>query len=877
MGGLFDAIADFVGDVLGAVWDAICDIMDAVWQFLSHNIIEPIMNFLGFEDEIIYITDVIAVKVFQESVLPDTKIRAALKKQSDDLSALEFLGEFETKGNLQFNKYFRRGKYSYTDHLPECQINAVSIPTDEFSKILEDKLGTPVKINDVLAGVPFDEYWCKYRLQEQYDYNVSTNAVFIDDVYYIYDNVVYDGNTNKFRVTLNNLSSVVEKIYETSSVFVADTVDVEETDPENPNNTITVTKEIKRTLIYQRSVFQRIDNDMFLYETDDTLISSTDEIVDLGTTITTTRFYLASEHIVNYESKPITIMIDNHNNDRCYTVKYNTGNNRMFLWIYNPNTNEYPTLGAPVSKIVGFETYPIVMLRNGFFDVNEYDTDTKTVDGEKVSRPPSITKERYNDTVDMVSSLGLKLSDLIDSYSDNPDIDKLQDAFIGLSISPANTSEIVSKVLYEIFDFIYDELPPVDITDSYAASFKENPFNAAITWIPKGVSFYEGTIGKVGTYKHTISKAEYRADKIEHNYTQCSGTRTKKVTLSYEHRVYRNNELIISYIDDETYTEIYEETHCWHSTTRSSVVESHVETGRDLIIEYQIEPNVVKKISVFKLAGFHIIRRGSFNGGVTLNIDNENFVIPLPVPVVERLSVIEKTALLSEAVYMIFYAYDEVHLRWYETEAFMNLIKIVMYIIMIVIIIISFGTATGIAASGMAALEAFIMALGKLILISIISFAALKLIASTNWSPQLKAVMSFGVMIAAAWAGGAFDEFTALTALELVSITAEAVNIYIGEVQLNLQNNTNSVYSAYEKRSSELEDITKGLYSGVDTAFIASLSLDNTTQAPSQYRMYTPSQFIYMCKEAVFNRDVLFMNSAEQFKNNMNNPHIIYA
>ena len=116
MGGLFDAIGDFFGSIVDAIWDAVCSIMDAVWKFISHNIIEPIMNFLGFEDETIIMTDVIATKVFDKSILPDTKIKAALKKQSEDTSVLDYLGEFDAKGNTQFNKYFRKGKSDYIDH-----------------------------------------------------------------------------------------------------------------------------------------------------------------------------------------------------------------------------------------------------------------------------------------------------------------------------------------------------------------------------------------------------------------------------------------------------------------------------------------------------------------------------------------------------------------------------------------------------------------------------------------------------------------------------------------------------------------------------------------------------------------------------------------
>ena len=106
MGGLFKAIGDFFGSIVDAIWDAVCNIMDAVWKFISHNIIEPIMNFLGFEDETIIMTDVIATKVFDKSILPDTKIKAALKKQSEDISVLDYLGEFDAYDQVRIVNSF---------------------------------------------------------------------------------------------------------------------------------------------------------------------------------------------------------------------------------------------------------------------------------------------------------------------------------------------------------------------------------------------------------------------------------------------------------------------------------------------------------------------------------------------------------------------------------------------------------------------------------------------------------------------------------------------------------------------------------------------------------------------------------------------------
>lgn len=876
MGGFFKAIGDFFGSIVDAIWDAVCTIMDAVWKFVSHNIIEPIMNFLGFEDETIIMTDVIATKVFDKSILPETTVQAVLKKQSENISTLDFLGEFDAKGNTQFNKYFRKGKSDYVDHLPECQINAVSVPTSDIKVVLEKELGTSVNINDVLVGTPTDLNWCKYRLQELYDYNVSNDSVTINDVYYTYEKQIYNSSTNKFDVTLSNVSTVRKKVYETISVFVVGTTNVE-----NKDGT-TTTKEIKRTLTYNRSLYQRADTGNLLYETDDVLVSSVDELVDVGTTVSSTYFQLASDTIEEYEYKPLIISIDNHSNERCFTVTYNTGNNRTYLWIYNTSTNKYPELKTPVDKIIGFETYPIVMLRNGFFDVDEYNTNSKNTDDGVVSRPPTITKERYEDTVEMVSSLGLHLSDLIDAYVENPDVDKMQDVFFGLAISPSNEAEIISKVLYEMFDFIYDELPPINYEDMYAASFKENPFNAAITWLPKTVEVYKGTIGNVGFCRHTIGTMQYRAVGSVRTIYEYIGDNDRnnvwRITTQDVSEVYRKDELISSSILEETVREehLLPNDDKYYEHTEIDVKEDSTTDGKDLTIECQLTSDTVKRLVLHNLSGFHIVRRGVKNGGVTLPIDNKNFVIPLPVPVVERLSIIEKTALISEAVYMIFYAYDEQHLRWYETEKFMNFLQIVMIVIIIIITIVSMGTATGPAASGWAAAQAALMALGKMILIAVICHITLKFIASTNWSPALKAALSAAVMVAgAAFGGGLSSSDLIMTALTLTSITSNAISIFIGEQVKDLQDEVNSVYSNFNTRSSYLEEVRKSQLSGVGTEFLTELALMDSTDS-YQFRVYTVDQWRYMMLDACKDFDRVFENAVTRATNNRNNLYATY-
>ena len=160
MGGLLgflDPIGKFFGSVLGTVWDVVTGFVSVVGGFIVKYIIEPIMNFLGFTDENIYMTDVKAVKVFQgEDLLKKVQLDLATKHLKDNTGQRNFALGFAETGDAQFGKFYRHGMWDYMDHLPEVVVQAATIPINEVKSILENKIGSPVRILDVLAMVPYD-------------------------------------------------------------------------------------------------------------------------------------------------------------------------------------------------------------------------------------------------------------------------------------------------------------------------------------------------------------------------------------------------------------------------------------------------------------------------------------------------------------------------------------------------------------------------------------------------------------------------------------------------------------------------------------------------------------------------------------------------
>ena len=909
--GLLDPIGKYFGSVLGTAWEVISGFSSIVGGFVTKYIIEPIMNFLGFTDENIYMTDVKAVKVFQgEDLLKKVQLDLATKHLKNDTGQRNFALGFAETGDAQFGKFYRHGMWDYTDHLPEVVIQASTIPINEVKSILESKIGNPVHILDVLAMVPYDGDWCKWLLQERYGYDAGEDSVTIDNTYCTYGSTTYVSSSNTFRVTLNPISIVTEKIYNvinskaftstaiTTKVFkitkittvgttkhtkhtkiynrtikthnesgyVLSTVNViiSEVDEtvKTPINTTTsellssvvsFDKDVQRVTTSIKTLYYRTDTNSFLSSTT-TNVSDEYYITDLGSATTSLIRNIVSDTQINTGiTTPKYITLENHNNARRYVITYtNTNNGRMYYWIYDPATNQYPSLTHPVTSSSSIESYPIVMLRNGFFDVENYNV--SSIGG--VSRPPSITEKRYKDTVELLNHIGVDLESLTTAYKDNPDIDKLLDAFFMYGVSPSDSSEITSRVLYEMFDAIYDKTPYIEGDSTFSASFKENPYNAAIVWKPKTTKIEKQVIGSLGKCTHSIinnpvTKTTYLDRTVKDRYV---------TDVIEEVMVDSRGNILGKQIKETTTYRIdeYDTDSNGNSYSSGRYKQSEItESNKDLEIKKQITETEVKILTCNSFTSFNIIRRGSYSGGVSLQLDDPDLVIPLPVEVVERLTLMEKTDLLCKAAYLTFYAYERIHLEWYETEKFASFLKILVIAISVVVTIISLGTASWATMTWSAAMFAVL----KAVAIGVALQLALKLIMDNVDDPALKAVLAAAATAVAIYAGGGFDNFNGLTALKLVELPVQAASIYMNSVNEKLFDNLNddmkSFSSAYKTRSEHNTSLINSFNQGLDVSNVTELMVGGMEDVRDA-SLLSPTQFYEMAVGGYRNYDTLY-------------------
>ena len=858
MGGIVDWVSEVIGSVIGLpfLW------LDSLFGTnIFTGIIESIMNFLGFEDEDIYSTSVIAVRVFDEDLYNKVQQDLHLEYMSKGYGSIDYANNFSKSGDSQFGRYYRTGKWEYLDYLPTGQINAVALDVNEIKTVLQSIEGTGVFIVNVGNRTPPDEVWAKFQLQERYDYNVGDNTMrYTDDRWYQYTSVAYVSSNNTFNVTLNTIPLIDANTYKTTVVTVT---------------SIDALTDNKNTLITTDVLYTDDATGNVLYKTS-TTVSNTNEVVDKGTASNSyNQEFISNEDIV-VPPNTIVVNIPNHANVQHYIVEYTrTDTGRFKYWIYNTLTNVYP-LSNPNQKANNFEMFPIVMMRNAGFNVNQY---------TQRGRPASITEKRYKQTQKMLKSIGVDIDDMIEGYSDNPDIDKIQDAFFLLGVSPSDTNPIVSRVLYETFDAIYDTTPFVDVNTSYSMSIKEDPYNAAIVWNTGDVSTYNGTIysgALAGDCNHTIMKFNTTTNTYSVQVVTALGsnrwnprvsvqTYTQKETVLdgvVTHTEISNNRSFTSY---KSTTGNEGNTITYNIGTTKTLISSESTSEDGMRIQKQLTNTTYRRIDIRNFHAVSIIRGDGFSSGNDLPLNSKDLVIPLAIPVVARLTLMEKTALLGRAVHLIFYAVQHTHLEWYETEKFANALQVAMIVIMVIVTVIvtvvTWGSGTGPTltafSAAMAALEAVAVAVAVQL--------ALKLISEFVNDPALKAALSVVVMaIGVYFTMGADFGMNGLTALQLSSCCVNAAAMYMGDIvngdMNDLMGGMNDFNSEYEQRNSQQQEIMKGQNGGLNAFDMVDLSTNidmfsstGSTNRNASASLLSPNQFYYLAtNQAAYNYDLMY-------------------
>lgn len=809
----------------------------------------------------IYTTEVNAVPVFDENLLEETRKKLVLDYLKKGLTGLDYVQSYGNTGAAQFFEYYLKGKYEYMDYLPTSTIGAIGVPSSVMTSIVQSIESEPIVVTKVDYILPDNRLWITYQLQEMIGYDIGTDLVKIGTDYYSYADYDYTESNDTFQAKLSTLLNLtittrrvtkkIVKTYNTTSDISVTTISTETTYTDTDTGEIVASNNVVNS---ETTSYIPIDSDTSSITS--TLLS-TDIYTNPGLSTT-----------INVPGYPDGVAQ--------YILKYtilNTGKQKF--WIYDPNTNNYPQLKVDDYTTATYETYPITCFRNNVFSIDEYDINSKVINSgnvpETVYRTSSLTEQRYKETEKLLKAIGIGIEDLLESVEANPDIDKLQDGFIMIGVQPYNDAPIVSRALYEMFEYLYKVLPPtsVGVNVTYRLNIDEVPYNSDYRWIPQNLITSNEVIGLPGTYTHEVSQestffeiitvVNYSISKVNSlwgpyiaEYVWFDGEVDINTGNIVTYNVITNSSGIKTITRTFTSTDpsmppsyVTYEIRPIDDNKAEAVVKVPVDVEY-LIMKHQFnytQTNTIKigyfspdgsgfswfsgsRVSVSDLETdvrtylwSTVIDRNNRSGQINLGFNDKRLVIPLPVKAVEQLSYIERTDLMGHGVFMLFYAaqYDEI--TYYSGGAFGGFLGIISIVIAIVVAITTSGLGSallGLVAGsgttiGASLASAAITELLKGLLIGLVLSLVIKIVGSKINSPMLRMIFTVAATIAAMYVGGSFEnfEFNLKTAAQLAEIPAKAMNAYTGAIGDNLQDSANKLQSQQQSFQDQYSQISE--------------------------------------------------------------------
>lgn len=211
----------------------------------------------------------------------------------------------------------------------------------------------------------------------------------------------------------------------------------------------------------------------------------------------------------------------------------------------------------------------------------------------------------------------------------------------------------------------------------------------------------------------------------------------------------------------------FNQTIMWKEQTRTTVagvlgpVNTYQMTtsGNTLIVRKQETLTQYIEYQMVDIGATTFIRRGAYWGITQKTLLSDTVRFPVSFFQMDQLTPIEQLEVFGKTLRLQTYAISVTHLEWYETSAFMNLIKIVVYVIAAVLFVLSLP-------AGGSGAKAWLIFAGKMLIMYGASLAIQKIMESS--APMwLKAVLSLLVMAAAAYGAGSLDAGHFLTPAEI--------------------------------------------------------------------------------------------------------------
>ena len=823
------------------------------------RIIKKGKNFLGFGGKHYYTTSIGANKVFDEDQFKSTQIRSVIKKVKDNGSVHDFLYEMSRVGTFQFDKYAVAGRRIDKKFHPSVYIFSNGVDVDIIKQIITAEVNQDITINTYTYEYLKPEIWCKYQLQQLYSYDVERDVFVENHIVYQISDVTYNGLTRKYECTLKAIPELRKQVLVTTSKYI------ESKDDKTDIVTI-VTK--------QSYSLSTIDANETLLTVDEFTKTETKE-VPKGSELAYSFTEIISDETISISKPDITKIFSNYDTvQQYYIIQYlNLDDLRMYYWVYNPATNKYPALSSTTDIKTAETIYPLSVVKQDF----DY-----------------VTGEQKEATEKLLNSIGLNIGTLKESLDKNEHADKVMDCFLLIGVSPSEENDkAVSKVLYETIEYVYRNVG-LFVNEPYNMTFKQGAYYNTILWTAVPEKLEKQKIMNVGECRHesrytNAHKNYYAKASILRKYKYFSWDVVDIKIQIIEEEVtddglilYSNiasNKILtnvrIDHVEEECIALGQGDFDCrfvYSLTNDLLFTYSGVQVQLDLdgrecigpistaftrsavvtVITKQIDFYTTKTHTLIDFISNYTIDNPKQTVVVKLNGKNEELVFPILSAVMRKLSVLDRTRLLDNAIYLQHYAFDHTYVKWYATSAFAAILRVIMLIILIIVTIVSWGSATAPTAKLTAALWAIV----ETVVIAVALTFALKLIAKYT-DGFLQAFLSAVAIVAVMYFTGGFADFGFNEAFVLVNSAVDAFNIYIGEQMEALQADANQFKSEFEARQEEQTEAMGIFNDNLSVLDVADFTINTDYKKIVSSAIFDTDNFYYLATEAYKDFDLL--------------------
>jgi hypothetical protein len=312
------------------------------------------------------------------------------------------------------------------------------------------------------------------------------------------------------------------------------------------------------------------------------------------------------------------------------------------------------------------------------------------------SNATSITADkestRYKQSKEILGFIGIDVDTMCESIDSNPNVDGIAAAYVYFGAELGSNDPIQAELIYATMEYIYDD--PTLVTDGvHTIRVQEGNYNSSISWDEQERLTVSRTGVPVGTYEGGIGDIA-----------------------------------IVEDVPDEEGNVIDTETkYRYYAWVRKQVTSSYY-------VEYR----------VYNVSAITLITKGAMYDTVFKVLSPDNtIVIPLSIYFLNKLTPIEQGVVFPQILRMVTYAADIQHLDYYQTEAFFNLIQVVVVIVAIVIFIFTWYTGGATSAAFMTAVEGLLIGMA-------IGYALQMLLAAVD-NPYLKALIVVVAVIVAVY------------------------------------------------------------------------------------------------------------------------------